>query len=91
MRKKIMILIKRKNKTPQALYVAGMAFLLAGLFANMIADGRLVGEFFLRWITDSGVRESLQGFANGLAIPMLCASIYLNIRYLILLRNQGSS
>lgn len=80
---------KRKKFTPQEMIQIGMMFFLLGIFINMIADGNLLGTFISKLVTNSTLLNSIQGFAAGLSIPILGASIYFNIRGLITFRSQG--
>jgi hypothetical protein len=80
---------KNKKFTPQEMIQVGMMFFLLGIFINMVADGRLMGAFVAKLITNSSVLNTIQGFAAGLSIPILGASIYFNIRGLIMSRSDG--
>ena len=80
---------KRKKFTPQEMIQVGMMFFLLGIFVNMIADGNLLGAFVPKLVTNSTLLNSIQGFAAGLSIPILGASIYFNIRGLIKFRSEG--
>ena len=80
---------KNKKFTPQEMIQVGMMFFLLGIFINMVADGRLMGAFVAKLITNSSVLNAIQGFAAGLSIPILGASIYFNIRGLIMSRSDG--
>jgi hypothetical protein len=77
---------KHKKYTPQEMIQIGMMFFLLGVFVNMIADGRMIGAFFAKLITDSSLLSSIQGFAAGLSIPIFGVSIYFNVRGLIMHR-----
>jgi hypothetical protein len=80
------MVLKRKWHTPQGYITAGMAFFLIGIFASMVADGRLIGELFISLIPDETFAHTIQVFANGFSIPLLMASIYFQIRGLKMLR-----
>lgn len=80
------MVLKNRKYTPQEMIQIGMGFFLLGIFLNMIADGRIIGAFFANLITDKTLLATIQGVAAGISIPILCASIYFNVRGLILLR-----
>lgn len=79
---------KRKIYTPQEYIQVGMAFFLIGAFTSMVADGRLIGAFFANLIPDKSLMDSIQGVAVGFSIPISCASIFFNVRGLVMLRSQ---
>jgi hypothetical protein len=62
-----------------------MAFFLVGMFANMVADGRLFGAFFAGLIHDRSLMDAIQGVAAGFSIPIFCISIFFNLRGLSML------
>jgi hypothetical protein len=78
--------IKQKKYNPQEMIQIGMLFFLLGVFVNMIGDERMIGAFFVKLILDSSLLGSIQGFAAGLSIPIFGASIYFNVRGLIMHR-----
>jgi hypothetical protein len=82
------MLLKRKIQDPNEYIMVGMAFFLIGIFASMLADGRLIGAFFIQLIPDEALINTVQGFADGFALPMLFASIFFNLRGLALRRSQ---
>jgi hypothetical protein len=79
---------KHKKYTPQEMIQIGMMFFLLGVLVNMIADGRMIGAFVTKLITNSSLLHSIQGFSAGFSIPILGASIYFNIRGLTMLRSR---
>lgn len=82
------MMLKRKIQNSQDYITAGMAFLLIGIFASMVADGRLVGAFFASLVPSASLMDTIQGFADGFSIPMFCASIFLNLRGLAMQRSR---
>jgi Kef-type K+ transport system membrane component KefB len=82
------MLLKRKVQEPKDYITAGMAFFLIGIFASMFADGRLIGAFFSNMIPDESLMNSMQGFADGFSLPMFFASIFFNLRGLMLQRSR---
>jgi hypothetical protein len=82
------MVIKRKLLTPQEYISVGMAFFLIGLLMNLLADGRLITAFFANFISAPYTFNTIQGMSAGLSIPILCASIFFNIRGLCMLRNK---
>lgn len=78
--------LKRKIHNPQGYIAAGMVFFLIAMFVNMIGDVRLIGEFLSGLVSDETIWDHIRGFATGLSIPLCGASIYFNIRGLVLLR-----
>jgi hypothetical protein len=81
------MVLKQKKYTPQEYIQIGMAFFLVGMFVSQMADDRLVGAFVVNLLSDKFSAGALQGFADGLSIPILCASIYFNVRGLVMLRS----
>lgn len=82
------MILKRKIQNPQDYITAGMAFFLIGILASMVADGRLVGVLITSRIPNESLIETIQGFADGFSIPMICASIFFNLRGLALQRSR---
>jgi hypothetical protein len=82
------MVLKRKINNPQGYIMAGMVFFLIGIFASMIADGRLIGAFFSSLILNGSLRDTIQGFAGGFSVPLLGASIFFNMRGLMMWRSQ---
>jgi hypothetical protein len=80
------MVLKRKNFTPQEYIQIGMAFFLIGLILSRIVDARLISAFFASVIPDKSSMDTFHGIAAGFSIPILCASIYFNVRGLIMLR-----
>jgi hypothetical protein len=67
----------------------GQLFFLAGIASSRVShDGCLV-ERVGRLFAD-GLPASFQGFAAGLSVPFLIASIVLNLRGLTLRRQKGA-
>jgi hypothetical protein len=82
------MILKRKIQQPKDYITAGMAFFLIGIFASMFADGRLIGAFFSSMISDESLLHTIQGFADGFSLPMFFASIFFNLRGLMLQRSR---
>ena len=82
------MVLKRKLSSPQKYIQVGMAFFLMGLFASQMADGRLIGAFFIKMLPGELSMDAIQGMAAGFSIPILCASIFFNLRGLTMLRSQ---
>lgn len=80
--------IKRKFHTPQGYIAGGMIFFLIAILATQIADGRLVGALITNLIGDEALTRTIQGFADGFALPMLFASIFFSLRGYTLQRNH---
>ena len=77
---------KKRISTPQKNMQAGMAFFLIGIFASMVADGRLIGAFIINLIPDKSLLASIQGALAGFSVPIFCASIYFNLRGFAIMR-----
>ena len=80
--------IKRKFHTPQGYITAGMIFFLVAICATQIADGRLLGAVLTGLIGNEALTGTIQGFADGFALPMFFASIFFSLRGYSLQRNQ---
>jgi len=80
------MVLKRKIYTPQEYIQVGMAFFLVGIFVNMLADGRFIGVLLASFIPDQSILDSIQGVADGFSIPIFCASIFFNVRGLVMYR-----
>jgi len=78
--------LKPNIKNSQGYIQVGMTFFLIGITASLIADGRLIGAFFTNIIHEGPFLSTLQGFADGLSLPMFGASIYFNLRGLTVQR-----
>lgn len=79
----------KKSYTPQEFIRVGMAFFLVGLFASMIADGRLIASIFERFVRDEFILNIIRGCADGFSIPVLCVSIFFNLRGLYLMSRRA--
>ena len=82
------MILKRKIYTPQEYIQIGMAFFLIGIFVSMVADGRLIGAFIANLIPDKSLLDSIQRIAAGFSIPIFCASIFFNVRGLVMYRSR---
>lgn len=82
------MILKRKKQRPEDYITAGMAFFLIGILASMFADGRLIGAFFSSLIPNESLLNIIQGFADGFSLPMFFASIFFNLRGLMMRRCQ---
>ena len=82
------MVLKRKNYTPQKTIQIGIAFFLVGIFAHMVADGRMIGDFFAYLFPYKSLIDVLQGVSAGFSIPIFCISIYFNLRGLYMLRSK---
>jgi len=82
-----MVLIRR-TQNPQAYITAGLVFFLIAIFFSMLADGRLVGRVLADQLSGR-VLETLQGFSDGFSLPMFMASIYFQLRGLMLQRGPA--
>ncbi len=80
--------LKKRNSTPQEYIQVGMAFFLIGIFACMVADGRLVGTIIISLIPNKSLLVSIQSAAAGFSIPIFCASIFFNLRGLTMVRTR---
>jgi hypothetical protein len=84
------MLQKQKLYTPQEYILIGMIFLLIGVAAISVADGRLLDAFLASLIPNRSIMDRIQGIAAGFSIPISCASIFFNVRGLVMLRSQCS-
>jgi hypothetical protein len=82
------MVLKRRLQTPKEYIQTGMAFFLIGIFASQVADGRLVGAFFISLIHNEALVDTLQGASVGFSIPLLCFSIYFNLRGFGMIRSK---
>jgi hypothetical protein len=82
------MILKRKIQSPREYIGVGMAFFLIAMLLNMVADGRLIGAFFTSMIHDKSLLDTIQSIAAGFSIPISCASIFFNVRGLIMLRSR---
>ncbi len=80
--------LKPRINTPQEHILVGMAFFLVGLFAHMVGDGRIIGAFCASLNHDQSALAPIQSIAGGILIPVSCASIYFNVRGLVMLRSK---
>jgi hypothetical protein len=80
--------LKKRISTPQEYIRAGMAFFLIGIFASMLADGRFIGAFIISLIPDKSILASIQGAVAGFSLPIICASIFFNLRGLTMIRTR---
>jgi hypothetical protein len=80
--------LKKRISTPQEYIRGGMAFFLIGIFASMVADGRFIGAFIISLIPDKSLLTSIQGAVAGFSLPILCASIFCNLRGLTMIRTR---
>ena len=80
--------LKKRISTPQEYIQIGMTFFLIGIFASMVADGRLIGAFIISLIPDKSLLASIQGAVAGFSVPIFCASIIFNIRGLTMIRTR---
>jgi hypothetical protein len=78
---------KKRTYTSQEYIQIGMAFFLIGAFTNSVADGRLIGVYLVSLIPDQAMQALIQELATGCSIPILCASIFFNLRGLTMLRH----
>jgi hypothetical protein len=82
------MVLKRKIYTPQEYIQVGMGFFLVGMFADLVADGRLIGTFFAELIPSKSLLDAIHGVAAGVSIPIFCISIFFNLRGLSMLRSR---
>jgi hypothetical protein len=80
--------LKKRISTPQEYIQIGMTLFLIGIFASMVADGRLIGAFIISLIPDKSLLASIQGAVAGFSVPIFCASIIFNIRGLTMIRTR---
>jgi hypothetical protein len=80
--------LKKRISTPQEYIQVGMAFFLIGVFASMVAHGRLIGASIISLIPDKSLLASIQGTVAGFSIPIFCASILFNLRGLMMIRTR---
>jgi hypothetical protein len=80
--------LKKRISTPQECIQVGMTFFLIGIFASMVADGRLIGAFIISLLPDKSLLASIQGAVAGFSVPIFCASIIFNIRGLTMIRTR---
>jgi hypothetical protein len=80
------MVLKRRKYTPQEYLQVGMAFFMVGIFASQMADGKMIGAFFAHLFQDKPLLDAIQGASAGFSIPILCVSIFFNVRGLYLLR-----
>jgi hypothetical protein len=80
--------LKKRVSTPQEYIQVGMAFFLIGIFASMVADGRLIGAFIISLIPDKSLLASIQGAVAGFSFPIFFASIFFNLRGLTMIRTR---
>jgi hypothetical protein len=80
--------LKKRISTPQEYIQVGMAFFLIGIFASMVADGRLIGAFIISLIPDQPLLASIQGAVAGFSLPIFSASIFFNLRGLTMMRKR---
>ena len=83
-----MIIMRKSGGDYRVLIGWGQAFLMVGLLAASLSDGSFLWETVGKELFGGVVSSSLRGFAAGLSIPMLGASIYLNVRGLVLYRES---
>jgi hypothetical protein len=86
--KEVKMVFKKRISTPQECIQVGMAFFLIGIFASMVADGRLIGVFIISSIPDKSLLNSIQGAVAGFLFPIFCASIFFNLRGLTMIRTR---
>ena len=82
------MILKGRKYTPQDMIQIGMAFFLLGVFVNMVGDGRMIGALIGNLISDKSTLDTIQSVAAGFSIPIFCASIYFNLRGLIVIRSR---
>lgn len=82
------MLLKRKIQDSKEYITAGMIFFLIGIFVSMLADGRLIGAFLIYLTPNESLIHTIQGFADGFALPMFFASIFFSLRGLVLRRSR---
>jgi hypothetical protein len=80
--------LKKRISTPQEYIQTGMAFFLIGIFASMVADGKLIGVFIISLIPEKSLLASIQGALAGFSFPIFCASIFFNLRGLTMMRTR---
>jgi len=80
--------LKNRISTPQEYIQVGMAFFLTGIFASMVADGRLIGTFIIRLIPHPSLLDSIQGAAAGFSVPVFCVSIFFYLRGITTIRTR---
>lgn len=80
--------LKKRISTPQEYIQVGMAFFLIGIFASMVADGRLFGVFIIKLMPTKSSLASIQDAVAGFSIPIFCASIFYNIRGLTMIQTM---
>lgn len=83
------MVLKLKNLTPQEYIQVGIAFFLLGMALSTLADGRLFGVFFTNLNPDGTIMHTVQEFARGFSLPISMASIYFNVRGLVLMRQDN--
>jgi len=80
--------LKQRINTPQEYLQAGMALFIIAIFVNLIGDGRIGAAFFASLIPDQSLLATIQGIATGFSIPVSCASIFFNVRGLMMMRSK---
>jgi len=81
--------LKRRISTPQKYIQVGMAFFMVGIVAYMVGDGRLIGAWLASFVHDQSVLATIRGIAIGFSIAVSCASIFFNVRGLVMMRSKS--
>ena len=66
----------------------GQLFFLSGVLSAGLAGDNPMGQLVLSLFTDAPLPAAVQGFAAGLSVPLIIASIALNLRGLHLQRAE---
>lgn len=80
--------LKRIINTPQEHLQVGMALFFIAIFVNLIGDERIIAAFFASLIPDQSLLATIRGIATGISIPVSCASIFFNVRGLMMMRSK---
>lgn len=80
--------LKQKIHTAEGSITAGLIFFLIAIVATQVADNRLLGGLITELIAEESLVHTIQGFADGFALPMLFASIFFNLHGFTIQRSQ---
>jgi hypothetical protein len=82
------MILRRNSYTAQEYTRVGRLFFLIGIFASQVADGRLIGAFFVNILPDKSSLELIQSVAAGSSTVIFCAAIFFHLHGLSILRSR---
>jgi len=81
------MLLKRRPLDGKTAMTWGQVFFLIGILSSRMSEGGFLADALRNLLASESLFNTFQGFAAGFSVPLLGASIYLNLKGFQLLRS----